>query len=317
MMLKSWRGPFPNSIGCTCIMKISQDNTGSFIAHTAVRLGIKMKCNGKRAWRAHWGLRRSKDSPAGPDTDTALGGKTVPLIDRDAQTALGPSVATAESGEGDEPYTGLIQSEARPLGLEIIGLVEADPQDEAYMDFKENGLAVVMKYLDGVYEERAAIDSNTENLDLSEMVLEKDSDVRVYFLKEGTVFRNTLGIDMGGDQRIIFPNASSANSYYRDADTRNEHTSEDIPLLPGDYVDIGQMPAGSLIDLFLIQDGARDETGEVFWGDAESNEDQINHAKLMAIYDENTYIIGFEDIPGGGDRDYNDLVIAVEVETDR
>lgn len=266
------------------------------------------------------GSTQSEDSASGPDAATTEGGRAVSVLESlapDGGATPGHSEATAVGEGNNEPYTGLIQSEARPLGLEIIGLVEADPEDEAYMDFKENGLQLVMEYLDGVYDERAVIDSNTENLDLSDMILEQDSDVRVYFLKEGTVFRNTLGIDIDGDQHIIFPNASSAHSYYTDADTRNEQTSEDIPLLPGDYVDIGQMPAGSLIDLFLIQDGARNENGVVFWGDAESNEDELPHAKFMGTYGHNTYIIGFEDIPGGGDRDYNDVVIAVEIEKAR
>lgn len=263
------------------------------------------------------GPSQLEGSTLGSDTASISNAESFTQLAHDTRAALAPSRIDSETPEDSEPYVGLIQSKARPLGLEIIAPVEADPQDEAYMEFLDNGLAVVMEYLDGVYHERAEIDSNTEDLDLRDMVLQQDSDVRVYFLKEGTIFRNTLGIDMASDQRIIFPNASSAHSYYKDADTRNEYTTEDIPLVPGDYVDLGRMPAGSLIDLFLIQDGARNENGSIFWGDAESNEDQTNHAKLMAIYNENTYIIGFEDIPGGGDRDYNDLVIAVEVKSDR
>lgn len=69
-----------------------------------------------------------------------------------------------------------------------------------------------MDYLDGVYSERDNIDKNTENLALDELLLTEDSDVRVYFLKEGTIFQNTLGIENNGDQSLIFPNASSAYS---------------------------------------------------------------------------------------------------------
>ncbi len=35
--------------------------------------------------------------------------------------------------------------------------------------------------------------------------------------------------------------------------------------------------------------------------------------KFHGMYEENILIIGFEDLKGGGDRDYNDLVIAVEL----
>ena len=112
---------------------------------------------------------------------------------------------------------------------------------------------------DGVYSERDNIDKNTENLALDELLLTEDSDVRVYFLKEGTIFQNTLGIENNGDQSLIFPNASSAYSYLTDAENRSTETNENIPLIPGDYVDLGQLKKGSLVDLFLIRDGAQNE----------------------------------------------------------
>ena len=233
-----------------------------------------------------------------------------PNLDFDRQQVAG---GQPESPVRSEDLAPLLQSSARPKGLEIISEVKADPEDPRYADFLENGLTEVMDYLDGVYSERENIDENTENLALDELLLTEDSDVRVYFLKEGTIFQNTLGIENNGDQSLIFPNASSAHSYFTDAETRSAETNEDIPLIPGDYVDLGQLKKGSLVDLFLIRDGAQNEDGLVFWVDPESNPDQINHAKLLAVYDDNTLIIGFEDQPGGGDKDYNDLVIAVEI----
>ncbi len=233
-----------------------------------------------------------------------------PNLDFDRQQVAG---GQPESPVRSEDLAPLLQSSARPKGLEIISEVKADPEDPRYADFLENGLTEVMDYLDGVYSERENIDENTENLALDELLLTEDSDVRVYFLKEGTIFQNTLGIENNGDQSLIFPNASSAYSYFTDAETRSTETNENIPLIPGDYVDLGQLKKGSLVDLFLIRDGAQNEDGLVFWVDPESNPDQINHAKLLAVYDDNTLIIGFEDQPGGGDKDYNDLVIAVEI----
>ena len=233
-----------------------------------------------------------------------------PNLDFDRQQVAG---GQPESPVRSEDLAPLLQSSARPKGLEIISEVQADPEDPRYADFLENGLTEVMDYLDGVYSERDNIDENTENLALDELLLTEDSDVRVYFLKEGTIFQNTLGIENNGDQSLIFPNASSAYSYFTDAETRSTETNENIPLIPGDYVDLGQLKKGILVDLFLIRDGAQNEDGLVFWVDPESNPDQINHAKLLAVYDNNTLIIGFEDQPGGGDKDYNDLVIAVEI----
>lgn len=244
------------------------------------------------------------------DPVQATESKNTPNLDFDRQQVAGVQPESPVRSEGLAP---LLQSSARPKGLEIISEVKADPEDPRYADFLENGLTEVMDYLDGVYSERDNIDENTENLALDELLLTEDSDVRVYFLKEGTIFQNTLGIENNGDQSLIFPNASSAYSYFTDAETRSTETNENIPLIPGDYVDLGQLKKGSLVDLFLIRDGAQNEDGLVFWVDPESNPDQINHAKLLAVYDSNTLIIGFEDQPGGGDKDYNDLVIAVEI----
>jgi hypothetical protein len=244
------------------------------------------------------------------DPAQATESTNTPNLDFDGQQVAG---GQPESPVRSEDLAPLLQSSARPKGLEIISEVKADPEDPRYADFLENGLTEVMDYLDGVYSERDNIDEKTENLALDELLLTEDSDVRVYFLKEGTIFQNTLGIENNGDQSLIFPNASSAYSYFTDAETRSTETNENIPLIPGDYVDLGQLKKGSLVDLFLIRDGAQNEDGLVFWVDPESNPDQINHAKLLAVYDNNTLIIGFEDQPGGGDKDYNDLVIAVEI----
>ena len=78
-------------------------------------------------------------------------------------------------------------------------------------------------------------------------------------------------------------------------------------------MDLGNLNQGDLLDFFLIHDGARREESPIFWPESERNVDHTNHAKFHGVYDENTLIIGFEDSPGGGDLDFNDLVIAVEI----
>ena len=72
------------------------------------------------------------------------------------------------------------------------------------------------------------------------------------------------------------------------------------------------MKKGSLLDLFLIKDGARNPDGPVYGFKKEDNPDRHNHMRIHDVLDDDTLIIGFEDLPRGGDRDYNDLVIAVQ-----
>ncbi|MGB0371394.1 MAG: DUF4114 domain-containing protein [Opitutales bacterium] len=222
---------------------------------------------------------------------------------------------TAESV--DEKVPDILQSSARPRGLIIREFVQAAASDEASRAFAENALPDINDFLEGVFEERATIDESAPNLMLEDLILDRDAHVRVYFVKEGTVFHNSLGLNAKDEPYLIFPDASSAHSYYTDKDTRAEETREDIPLIPGDFVDLGLMNEGDLLDFFLIHDGANtdrpDEETPIFWAGEDRNADNTNHVKLHGVYDDNTLVIGFEDIPGGGDRDYNDLVIAVEI----
>lgn len=211
-------------------------------------------------------------------------------------------------GPREEP----LQSPARPLGLEPVGPVEADVYDPDYLGFVNEALPPVGSFLEDHFSDRPEIENNSLELEMTDLVMPADGDVRVYFIKEGTIFHNTLGIVRNGEDKLIFPNASSFVSYFKDIETRTAVTREEAPLLPGDYVDLGRLRQGELIDLFLIKDGARDENGERYGLNKTGNPDALNHIRIHGAYND-LLIIGFEDIPGGGDRDYNDLVIAIEV----
>jgi hypothetical protein len=228
-----------------------------------------------------------------------------------------------------------IQSPARPYGMDIIAPALDTADDKRRTSFVSKALPEINAFLEDSFKDRPNIDANSENLTLEDLLLEETANVRVYFIKEGTVFHNTLGMVRDDTDQIIFPDASSRRSYFRDAETRDEFTSPEVPLMPGDYVDLGVMQKGELLDFFLIKDGARIEQAnqegnqqgnqevdeptqekkepDIYWVDPESNADKSHHVKYHGMYDENIMIIGFEDLPGGGDRDFNDLVIAVEL----
>jgi hypothetical protein len=55
-------------------------------------------------------------------------------------------------------------------------------------------------------------------------------------------------------------------------------------------------------------------TGEVFYtGDAARNADGIHHAEVEELTAGRKWFVGFEDILGGGDFDYNDMTFEVEI----
>jgi len=218
----------------------------------------------------------------------------------------------------DSPTANKAQSKARPFGLDIVGPVMEAGSDTKSAEFQKSVLPSVTKLLNGKLSERVDVNDSSMLLDPSKLDLKTTSDVRVYFIGEGAGYHNTLGFNTdgggisSGDPKLIFPDASSRVSSYDPASTKRRTNS--MPLLPGDFVDLGSFVAGSELDFFLIANGAN-RGSNVYSTDGSINPDGINHVVSFAYAAENSpyLIIGFEDLFGGGDRDFNDLLFAVDI----
>jgi Domain of unknown function (DUF4114) len=204
-----------------------------------------------------------------------------------------------------------IQSSARPFGLDISGPVMIGGSDSKSATFQSTALPSLVSLSNTRFSEREAVNDSSMLLDPSKLVLRNASDVRVYFVSEGAGFRNTLGFNTAGggvtsgDPLLIFPNASSKGTT---ATTR----SAAEPLLAGDFVDLGNFSAGTKLDFFLIANGANGGNN-VFSTDMSVNPDGINHVVSLAALSGSYLLIGFEDLLGGGDRDFNDVLFAVDI----
>ena len=141
----------------------------------------------------------------------------------------------------------------------------------------------------------------------------------MYLVGEGAGYANTLGFTTDGNGRassssakLIFPNASSRVSSYDPKSSVKRTASE--PLLPGDFADLGKFKSGTALDFFLVANGANGGR-DVFSTQKSANPDGINHVVSFAYAQKNSpyLIIGFEDLFGGGDRDFNDLIFAVDI----
>jgi hypothetical protein len=211
-----------------------------------------------------------------------------------------------------------VQSSARPFGLDIVAPVMAAGSDERSAAFQANALPDLNKFLQQSLAEKVAINDSRLLLDPSKLKLQEKSDVRVYFIGEGAGFNNSLGFNTTGtgvsegDPQLIFPNSSSTVSSYDPA--KDPKRTNAAPLLPGDFVNLGRMDAGTMLDFFLIANGASGGSN-VFSTDQSANKDGINHVVAFAYAMANSpfLIIGFEDIWGGGDRDFNDILFAVDI----
>jgi hypothetical protein len=218
------------------------------------------------------------------------------------------------------------QDSATPFGYETIAPVMEAGSDEASATFQSEDLSVLLDFVnENLSEYQSLSDISAISLDPEALLLQNESSVRVYFLAEGAGFRNTLGfttedVSSGetSDASLIFPDASSSatfmnEAFVTDADSMSDATRTDnTPLVSGDFVDLGTYDAGTLIDFFLIANGANGGSN-TYSADASSNPDLLQHVVAFAIPDSPYLLIGFEDLYNGGDQDYNDIVFAVDI----
>ncbi len=212
-----------------------------------------------------------------------------------------------------------VQSSARPQGLDPIADVNIAATDRDSYQFQTEALPDILTIVNQKLDEQAAVDDSLLAIDPTKLTLSQDANVRVYFVSEGAGYHNTLGINTtgtginSGDPVLIFPDASSRNRFIAEAASNREAgRNNSNPLAPGDFVDIGTVEAGSELDFFLIANGAYGGRN-VYTTDAALNPDGINHTVALANDDSPYLILGFEDLYGGGDRDFNDIVFAVDI----
>lgn len=216
-----------------------------------------------------------------------------------------------------------VQSPAAPFGLAITDKVQLAASDEASAVFQKEVLPSITKLINtNLGETSKFVDASKYALDPAKLLMSVDSTARVYFVGEGAGYMNTLGfntVPFGGElsktgldstSELIFPNASSTVSTY-DPAAKTMRTAS-APLLPGDFVDLGEFKAGSTLDFFLVADGAKG--GKSIWtASSWRNSDGLNHVVAFALPGSPYLIMAFEDLLGGGDRDYNDVVFAVDI----
>lgn len=202
-----------------------------------------------------------------------------------------------------------IQSTASPYGLEPVDSVQLSGSDEDAADFNENTLEDVQTIVNETLTERQDLgDVSTIALDPSQLVLTEASTVRIYFISEGAGYQNSLGVYTGdssdglnGDAALIFPNASTSG-----------YVTQSTPLSAGDFVDLGPFESGTQLNLFLIANGANGGE-QTYYTDMSLNGDGIDHFVVMAVPDSPYLLVGVEDLYGGGDKDYNDIVFVMDI----
>lgn len=134
--------------------------------------------------------------------------------------------------------------------------------------------------------------AGTENIDLYTFTAAATGEIGAYFYNSEAAYANTLVLLVNG---VITPESA--------AGVLNNHTSS-----KGDFVNLGSVQAG---DVLTFQLNVL-TTGRTFYSDKLLNADGVNHVYSTLFSGDaahgiptGTYV-GFEDLRGGGDRDYDD-----------
>lgn len=122
------------------------------------------------------------------------------------------------------------------------------------------------------------------------------NEVEVFFINEGAGYHNKFyySTDDGNSLNTIFEDASSPYSIYANGG----------PLALGEGRNLGSFSGQTTLSFLL-----KNPRGNVYGADPSKNQDRLQH--VTAFKSDRFLILGFEDLDGGGDRDYNDVVVAV------
>jgi MYXO-CTERM domain-containing protein len=142
----------------------------------------------------------------------------------------------------------------------------------------------------GDIQEPAALEFPIGPVDGGSMVVHEDGVVRITFLGSDAGYFNELYLesdDPSTSDRLLF-----------DRTTRY-----------GRSFVLGNFDAGTILTFRLH---VRNTGDDFFTGDASTNPDGIAHARATTVYDAGLDLpvttVGFEDLVGGGDRDFNDFM---------
>ncbi|MFH7242287.1 MAG: DUF4114 domain-containing protein [Spirulina sp.] len=204
-------------------------------------------------------------------------------------------------------------------------------QDLGFDNLKDMGLLESSETLSTVRGlvkgERNALSSEflgRYQLDASKLFWNGADPVEVYFINEGAGYRNQLvysATDGEGNpvrSEMIFNDVSSPNSIL---------SNSNGPLALGQGVSLGSFSGPTQLNFSIISDGfnlakpkanatasqiakyEQEVARRTLGGNPTQNVDGLQH--IVAFQHNDWVILGFEDIIGGGDLDYNDVVFAV------
>jgi len=221
-----------------------------------------------------------------------------------------------------------VQANVDPLGLPIAGPVMTAGSDAAAATFDQTTLSQALGFIQANLPDgqNNTGDAKVFSVDPSKLKLATTQNLQAYFVSESAGFNSSLGFNTTGvgvntgNPELIFPNVSSPEDFNPNAADNYGSPNPSQPLVPGDFVNLGKVAAGTPLDFFLIANGANGGNTVFTSGGAAANPDGLAHtggftASVFAVPQLNSpyLFINFKDEWNGGDLDYNDAIIAINV----
>ena len=229
------------------------------------------------------------------------------------------------------------QSKVRPYGLTVAGPVMQAGSTAESLNFDKTVMPSLMNFIrKNLPETVNNTASKAFEVDPSKLRLASTYNVSATFVYENAGYHNSFGVDeiaagQKGPQsawdevtsptaKLLFPNTSTPAG--GNAQIGSGYTTQDQPVMPGDFVNLGTLKKGTGLDFFLIANGANGGN-QVFSANEALNQDGFKKhvatftTHLFAVPQLNSpyLFLAFEDLWGGGDKDINDTIMAVNVGT--
>ncbi len=222
----------------------------------------------------------------------------------DARNAAEKSNGSQSSNSGNSSQSGSGSggsgSSASPLAIQSNGNGNGSGNDDNVggdqraRDFQNNTMPALSQLLRGNLASGRSLGGNAvQVLDPTRLRLTTETDARMYFIGGTEDLRNNLGSD-DREARVLFGGVS------------NDRVDA------GAYADLGRLPAGSDLDFFVITKRTGSERYALSTS-ATSNPDAIAHGATFAAVHGTMLILGFDQIYGDGDDEFNRLLFAIDL----
>lgn len=139
---------------------------------------------------------------------------------------------------------------------------------------------------------------------------------RCYFIYGYAGFIDGFGVTIANvtaptTSQVVGTNLTCMSDVHWNGATSRSST---YPVQPGDFIQLPTVNAGEQLAFMCYSNESSNGTpANVWYNGSANNSDGFQH--MIAFFPDNSQyiIIGFEDYPGGGDKDCNDVMFVVDI----